>query len=137
MFSDNSNYPLVKLMDFGLSKAIGVNEKLMDGFGSLFYVAPEIILHKPYGKEVDIWSLGILIYYLLTGNSPFFGVSKIDTNQERFSKKIIKGELIFDEGWEGNSKEAKELVEACLKKNPSERILLKDLLTSTWLSNNL
>ncbi len=53
--SDNAD---VKLVDFGLSKIIGPNETCNDPFGTLSYVAPEVLLQKPYGKSVDIWSLG-------------------------------------------------------------------------------
>ena len=60
-----------KLTDFGLSKMIGPNETCFEPFGTIGYAAPEIILGKGYGKEVDIWSLGIVLFILLTGHTPF------------------------------------------------------------------
>lgn len=60
-----------KLVDFGLSKIIGPNETSLDPFGTLSYVAPEVLLQKPYGKEVDIWSLGIITYLMLSRVLPF------------------------------------------------------------------
>ena len=61
----------LKIVDFGLSKIIGPNESSLDPFGTLSYVAPEVLLQKPYGKEVDLWSLGIITYLLLSRVLPF------------------------------------------------------------------
>mmetsp|Transcript_7009 Transcript_7009/g.5249 ORF Transcript_7009/g.5249 Transcript_7009/m.5249 type:complete len:86 (+) Transcript_7009:1998-2255(+) len=61
----------LKIVDFGLSKIIGPNETSLDPFGTLSYVAPEVLLQKPYGKEVDLWSLGVIIYLLLSRVLPF------------------------------------------------------------------
>lgn len=60
-----------KLVDFGLSKIIGPKETCSDPFGTLSYVAPEVLLQKPYDKRVDLWSLGVIIYLLLSGTLPF------------------------------------------------------------------
>ena len=61
----------LKIVDFGLSKIIGPNESSLDPFGTLSYVAPEVLLQKPYGKEVDLWSLGVITYLLLSRVLPF------------------------------------------------------------------
>ena len=61
----------MKLVDFGLSKMIGPTETTIDPFGTLSYVAPEVLMQRPYGKGVDLWSLGIIIYVLLSGMLPF------------------------------------------------------------------
>lgn len=70
MDSDGENADL-KIVDFGLSKIIGPNESSLDPFGTLSYVAPEVLLQKPYGKEVDLWSLGVITYLLLCRVLPF------------------------------------------------------------------
>lgn len=59
------------LVDFGLSKIIGPKETCHEPFGTLSYVAPEVLLQKPYNKMVDLWSLGVIIYLLLSGTLPF------------------------------------------------------------------
>lgn len=70
MVSDSETSDL-KIVDFGLSKIIGPNESSLDPFGTLSYVAPEVLLQKPYGKEVDLWSLGVITYLLLSRVLPF------------------------------------------------------------------
>jgi serine/threonine protein kinase len=60
----------IKLLDFGLSKMIGQNEKCTERFGTLCYVAPELLNGEAYDKRVDLWSLGIISYVFLTGCLP-------------------------------------------------------------------
>jgi serine/threonine protein kinase len=69
--SDETDDSVLKVVDFGLSKMIGPNETASDPFGTLSYVAPEVLIQRPYGKNVDLWSLGIIIYVLLSGMLPF------------------------------------------------------------------
>jgi serine/threonine protein kinase len=71
LMENNSDSADLKIVDFGLSKIIGPNETSLDPFGTLSYVAPEVLLQKPYGKEVDLWSLGVIIYLLLCRVLPF------------------------------------------------------------------
>ena len=67
----NEETTILKIVDFGLSKIIGPNESSNDPFGTLSYVAPEVLLQKPYGKEVDLWSLGVITYLMLSRVLPF------------------------------------------------------------------
>lgn len=60
-----------KLVDFGLAKIIGPTEKANEPFGTLGYVAPEVLKKEPYGVSCDMWSLGCIIYALLSGSLPF------------------------------------------------------------------
>ena len=75
---DNTANSDIKLVDFGLSKIIGPNESSLDPFGTLSYVAPEVLLQKPYGKEVDLWSLGVITYLLLSRVLPFDDEEDVD-----------------------------------------------------------
>eukprot|EP00826_Nyctotherus_ovalis_P013408 TRINITY_DN1361_c0_g1_i3.p1 TRINITY_DN1361_c0_g1~~TRINITY_DN1361_c0_g1_i3.p1 ORF type:complete len:342 (-),score=93.50 TRINITY_DN1361_c0_g1_i3:462-1487(-) len=68
--SEDSN---VKIMDFGLSKMVGPSQLCTEPFGTLSYVSPEVLQQKPYGKGVDVWSLGVLAYLMLVGSLPFDG----------------------------------------------------------------
>lgn len=60
-----------KLIDFGLSAVVNVDEKVIEGMGSIAYCSPEIIHHQPYSFPTDIWSLGVVMYTLMTGRFPF------------------------------------------------------------------
>ena len=71
LMTDDTDDAEPKLVDFGLSKIIGPSEKCNDPFGTLSYVAPEVLLQKPYDKSVDLWSVGVIIYLLLSGTLPF------------------------------------------------------------------
>lgn len=71
MMATDSDDAELKILDFGLSKIIGPNETSVDPFGTLSYVAPEVLLQKPYSKEVDQWSLGVITYLLLSRVLPF------------------------------------------------------------------
>lgn len=61
----------VKIVDFGLSKMIGPTQMCHEPFGTLAYVAPEVLLQKPYNKGVDVWGLGVLSYLMISGHLPF------------------------------------------------------------------
>eukprot|EP00826_Nyctotherus_ovalis_P061634 TRINITY_DN878_c0_g2_i1.p1 TRINITY_DN878_c0_g2~~TRINITY_DN878_c0_g2_i1.p1 ORF type:complete len:146 (-),score=26.09 TRINITY_DN878_c0_g2_i1:432-869(-) len=79
-----------KLMDFGLSKMIGPNEHCKEPFGTVGYAAPEVIGGKSYDKAVDIWSLGVVVYILLTGTTPFVGESEQEIAMYIFSPFLAK-----------------------------------------------
>jgi len=71
LMGDQSDETQLKIVDFGLSKMIGPSETSTDPFGTLSYVAPEVLIQIPYGKNVDLWSLGVIMYVLLSGMLPF------------------------------------------------------------------
>ena len=66
---DSTGY--LKVIDFGLAKMIGPNERATEPFGTLGYVAPEILEKKPYTFSCDLWSLGCIVYALLCSSLPF------------------------------------------------------------------
>ena len=71
LMSSDADDSQCKIVDFGLSKIIGPSQTSLDPFGTLSYVAPEVLLQKPYGKEVDVWSLGVITFLLLSQVLPF------------------------------------------------------------------
>lgn len=73
LLKDNDPYSLVKITDFGLSKEISKASCVKTICGTLNYVAPEVLdnRHGSYGQSADIWSLGVLLYYMLTKEFPF------------------------------------------------------------------
>ena len=71
MMSDNTDKAVPKLVDFGLAKIIGPTEKAVEPFGTLGYVAPEVLKKEPYNQSCDLWSLGCITYALMSGSLPF------------------------------------------------------------------
>lgn len=71
MMDSDSETALVKLVDFGLSKIVGPNETATEAFGTLGYIAPEVLLKKPYSFSVDLWSYGCCIHAAMFGFLPF------------------------------------------------------------------
>ena len=128
MITQQNDFGVIKIMDFGLSKIVSTQETMVDGYGTLSYVAPEVLLRTPYNKEVDIWSMGVILYYMLCGHLPFKGNKEVI-----IAEKIVNDDLEFnDEEWEVRSKKVKELINSCLKKEPKERITIDEFLNHPW-----
>ena len=130
LMTDDTDNADVKLFDFGLSKILGPTDKCSEPFGTISYVAPEVLLENPYDKSADMWSLGILTYLLLCGCLPF---------DDEFSEKEIARQTIDDpvpyypKLWKKISKEAKNFVEMLLQKEPEKRMDIKQCLEHEWL----
>lgn len=131
MMAKKDNINGIKIMDFGLSKIMGPQEKAADGFGTLSFVAPEVLVRKPYNKEVDIWSIGVTLYYMLTGTLPF---DDENDNEEVIAKKIVFSKLQFyDKKWKKISDQCTDFIDKCLIKEPEKRYPINELLKHTWL----
>ena len=76
MMTDNTETSIPKLVDFGLAKMIGPNEKALEPFGTLGYVAPEVLRKEPYSFSCDLWSLGCILIELYIGVPIFPGESE-------------------------------------------------------------
>ena len=71
LMTNNTDKAHIRISDFGLARIIGHFETCKDSFGTLGFAAPEVLERKPNGQEADLWSLGIIIYFLLSGTIPF------------------------------------------------------------------
>ena len=106
--TDDDAHP--KLVDFGLSKIIGPGETCNDPFGTLSYVAPEVLLQKPYDKSVDLWSVGVIVYLLLSGTLPFD-----DDDDREIARQTIHDPVDFSyHVWKKIPDEAKDLIKVRL-----------------------
>ena len=135
MLTEASDKGNVKIMDFGLSKILGKKEKSTDGFGTLTFVSPEVLIRKPYNKEVDIWSLGVILYLILSGDLPF---DDPDDNEQNIAKAIVYQEVKFpSEKFGKRSKAVIELIQRCLTKDPKARIKIDEIIKSDWIKEQL
>mmetsp|Transcript_24798 Transcript_24798/g.38589 ORF Transcript_24798/g.38589 Transcript_24798/m.38589 type:complete len:225 (+) Transcript_24798:218-892(+) len=131
--SKELNLDSIKISDFGLARYVKSEEMARTTCGTPGYVAPEIILQKPYGKECDYWSIGVVLFILLSGSPPFYE----DEDNDLFHKiKNVKYDF-SDEAWNHISEEAKDLVTQILKQNPLERISCEQMLAHPWMSMEL
>ena len=135
MLTEASDKGNVKIMDFGLSKILGKKEKSTDGFGTLTFVSPEVLIRKPYNKEVDIWSLGVILYLMLSGELPF---DDPDDNERNIAKAIVYQDVKFpSEKFGKRSKSVIELIQRCLTKDPKSRIKVDEIIKSDWIKEQL
>ena len=115
MMDNNSDIATPKLADFGLAKFLGPSEKTTEPFGTLGYVAPEVLRKDPYSYSCDLWSLGCITYALLSGSLPFD-----HANQNETIKMTINAQLVFDlPCWKLVSEHAKIFITSLLIKDPS------------------
>ena len=120
----------IRLLDFGLSKIVGNEEKCTEPYGTLSFVAPEVLQGKPYDKSVDLWSIGIITFLLLCGYLPFD-----DKHSEReIARQTIQDPVPFESKiWNKYSSEAKNFVEGLLQKKPEKRLTIKEILEHPWI----
>lgn len=71
IMTDDTDKAEIKVIDFGISAILGPGETTTDTYGTIAYVAPEVLMGKPYDKVVDLWSIGVIAYMLLCGQLPF------------------------------------------------------------------
>ncbi|KAL5972638.1 Calcium-dependent protein kinase 19 [Asimina triloba] len=118
----------LKATDFGLSVFIEEGKNYRDIVGSAYYVAPEV-LKRSYGKEIDIWSAGVILYILLSGVPPFWA----ETEKGIFDA-ILQGDIDFDSSpWPTISESAKDLVRKMLTQDPKRRITSAQVLEHPWI----
>ncbi len=118
----------IKLIDFGLAKQTAKKKHLMSTLaGTPYFIAPEV-LQGTYGRECDIWSLGVLLFMLLSGDYPFDGDSKAEVFE-----KIKSGKFEFNRSsWKKISKEAKKLISLMICKDWHSRINAGEALNHKW-----
>ncbi|WOG85323.1 hypothetical protein DCAR_0104511 [Daucus carota subsp. sativus] len=128
LLSGKDKNAMLKTTDFGLSIFIEEGKVYRNIVGSAYYVAPEV-LRRSYGKEVDIWSAGVILYILLSGVPPFWA-----ENEKGIFDAILEGEIDFEsEPWPSVSNSAKDLVRKMLTQDPRKRITSAQVLEHPWI----
>ena len=130
LFESKREEAEIKVIDFGLANRFDLlNNEMHTMVGTPYYVAPEV-LRQNYGKECDLWSLGVIMYAILAGFPPFNG----DSNQE-IQRKILKGDYHFNHAeWEPVSKDAKALIKSLLSLEAAKRLTAVEALNHPWFA---
>ncbi|GAB2232748.1 hypothetical protein Droror1_Dr00011801 [Drosera rotundifolia] len=130
LLNKDENSPL-KATDFG--------ETFKDIVGSAYYIAPEVLKRK-YGPEVDIWSIGVMLYILLSGVPPFFlGQSLVISagTEHGIFNAILGGHVDFtSDPWPSLSPQAKDLVRKMLNSDPKQRLTAYQVLNHPWIKED-
>lgn len=121
----------LKIADFGLSKLLLPKEKMIAACGTLSYVAPEVLTMQGYGKEADLWSVGVIMFLVLCGKLPFDG-----QNHNEIIRCTIAAEVRVSSAiWWKLSDNARSLIQSLLKKDPKLRISAKNALKSPFITD--
>lgn len=118
----------IKLIDFGFATKFSDRERLKGKIGTPYYVAPEV-LKGTYGKECDMWSMGIMTYYMLVGDPPF----NAEDDNELFETIINNPVPYLTKDWKHISEEAANFVHRLLVKDPERRMTAEESLNHPWL----
>ncbi|XP_053597617.1 calcium/calmodulin-dependent protein kinase type II alpha chain isoform X14 [Microplitis mediator] len=120
----------VKLADFGLAIELQGDAQAWYGFaGTPGYLSPEVLKKEPYGKPVDIWACGVILYILLVGYPPFW-----DEDQHRLYGQIKAGAYDYPSPeWDTVTPEARNLINQMLTVNPTRRITASEALRHPWI----
>ena len=130
MMVDQSFNSKIKIVDFGLSKTFGPSETCVEPLGTLGYVAPEILLRKPYDKSVDTWSFGVIVYLLLGRHLPFDS-----RDDQEIGRKTIYHLVNFKhQVWDKVSDQGKDLIQNLLIKDNLSRLSIKEALDHPWMT---
>jgi serine/threonine protein kinase len=136
--------PKIKLIDFGFSTPLLYNEETDQYDGELKemiytpgFGAPEILAKQGYGKEVDMWSFGVIVYQLLTGSLPFSDYNSLDelfTNYEKNGSTLFPVVAFVGVNWDSVSTDGKDFLEKLLQFDPSDRLTAEQALEHPWFT---
>lgn len=124
------DHKTVKICDFSISQELRNNDVVTNSFGSPSFLAPELICNMGYssGREADIWSLGITLYFMVFREYPFHGNDIFELFENIKTKEVSFPSEI--------SSDLKDLIERMLEKKPSNRITIQQIENHPWITNN-
>ncbi|CAO2587138.1 Ribosomal protein S6 kinase alpha-5 [Lemmus lemmus] len=139
LFTDENDNLEIKVIDFGFARLKPPdNQPLKTPCFTLHYAAPELLTHNGYDESCDLWSLGVILYTMLSGQVPFqsHDRSLTCTSAVEIMKKIKKGDFSFEgEAWKNVSQEAKDLIQGLLTVDPNKRLKMSGLRFNEWLQD--
>ncbi|XP_026946703.1 ribosomal protein S6 kinase alpha-4 isoform X3 [Sagmatias obliquidens] len=140
LYADDTPGAPVKIIDFGFARLRPQSPAgpMQTPCFTLQYAAPELLAQQGYDESCDLWSLGVILYMMLSGQVPFQGASGQGGQSQaaEIMRKIREGRFSLDgEAWRGVSEEAKELVRGLLTVDPTKRLKLEGLRGSSWLQD--
>ena len=125
----NEHGPLLKLIDFGLSRKLKPGEEVREMLGTPEFVSPEVVNYEPICLNTDMWSIGVITYILLSGASPFLG----DTQQETYAN-IVACDYEFDEEFFAHTSDlAKDFIRKLFVFEPRKRATVDECLQHPWI----
>jgi serine/threonine protein kinase len=124
--SDLENFE-IKISDLGFAQKFEGELTLV--LGSPFYMAPELIKREAYTSKVDVWSLGVITYQLLSGKTPFEGKSLRLIDRNILTKEVTFG----GQDWSDISQQAKDFIACCLDRDKLTRPTVKQLFEHPWI----
>ncbi|XP_041927724.1 ribosomal protein S6 kinase alpha-5 isoform X1 [Alosa sapidissima] len=140
LFTDDGEHSEIKVIDFGFARLKPPdNQLLKTPCFTLQYAAPEILTYDGYDESCDLWSLGVILYTMLSGQVPFQCQEKslTHTSAEEIMRKIKQGDFSFEgEAWKSVSQQAKDLIQELLTVDPNKRIKMCGLRYNAWLQDD-
>ena len=133
VFGIEDDIKSIKIIDLGVAITLPFGQQSSEAIGTLAYIAPEMYTHTPYTYKVDVWSIGILLYWLTSGGVVPFDDEKND--ESIMGKKVVFMHQEYPEKYFGDkSKGLINLIDKALEKNPEKRINIHAFLSEEWLN---
>lgn len=127
LYESNKQDAVLKIIDFGTSRTFDPSKKMAQRLGTPYYIAPEV-LEKNYNNKCDVWSCGVILYILLSGQPPFNGRDDVE-----IMEKVSKGSFSMSGvEFEAISKEAKKLISKLLQQDKDKRITALEAINDPW-----
>jgi len=133
LYKDKEPGAPLKLIDFGLAMNLPKGQQETEVCGTTSYMAPEVLMGN-YSFECDIWSLGVITYFMLSGSLPFPGKTD-DEKEDRILRAAQEGIKMSGKTWSAVSEDAKDFVKQLLQSNPRKRLTGKKALLHPWITN--
>ena len=132
VFAKEDEIKSIKIIDLGVAITLPYGKESSTPIGTLAYISPEMYKHSPYSYKVDVWSIGIILYYLASGGVVPFDDPKMD--ESVMGKKIVFTHQEYPEKYfKDKSKALISLIDKTLEKNPEKRINIHHFLKEEWL----